>query len=321
MDYHGIEMKGSFLEQRVSSLPTWSASQIARTVYLTTNNKRYYANNVGWVEPEVDNIWTYQDTAPTGWSIITGTEDALLATKGGSRAYNTTGELQAGTWTQSDHTLTENEMPSHTHNVEGGYGCDGAVGASGNGVWNNIMDAYGIDMKGPFIGQRVSSLPTWDVSQIGRTVYLNTTNKRYYANNAGWVEPEVDNIWTYQDTAPTGWTIIPSTSDALITTKGGSRAYNTTGETQAGTWTQPDHTLTENEIPSHAHNVECGYGGDGATGMSGNGVWNYNRSTQSTGGDQAHNHGNEYRPGGDQAHNHGNEYRPLANIGITIARD
>ena len=171
------------------------------------------------------------------------------------------------------------------------------------------MDYHGINMKGPFIGQRVSSLPTWDASQIGRTVYLNTNNKRYYANNVGWVEPEVDNIWTYQDTAPAGWSIIAGTSDALLATKGGARAYNTTGETQAGTWTQPDHTLTEDEMPSHTHQCSLWVtsGGGVATAVGGMGA--------------PHSQVTAYATGGDQPHNHGNEYRPLANVGIVISRD
>lgn len=171
------------------------------------------------------------------------------------------------------------------------------------------MDYHGINMKGPFIGQRVSSLPTWTSGDIGRTVYLNSNNKRYYANNVGWVEPEVDNIWTYQDTAPTGWSIIAGTSDALLACKGGARSYNTTGETQAGTWTQPDHTLTEVEMPSHLHAHRynlLNYDSGGSPVLSvNNGTGSYN--TGST--------------GGDQPHSHGNEHRPLANIGIVISRD
>ena len=98
-------------------------------ISLTTTNKRYYANNVGWVDPDVNKIWTYQDTAPIGWSIITGTSDSLLACKGGGQSYNTVGETQAGTWSQSghyhsmgvhahttsSHTLTESDMPSHSN--------------------------------------------------------------------------------------------------------------------------------------------------------------------------------------------------------------
>ena len=57
-------------------------------------------------------------------------------------------------------------------------------------------------------------------------------------------------IWVYANTAPTGWNIVASTTDALIACKGGSNAYNTTGGQQIGTWTQPNHTHTG---PNHTH--------------------------------------------------------------------
>jgi len=173
------------------------------------------------------------------------------------------------------------------------------------------MDYHGISMKGPFKEQRVSSLPTWISDDIGRTLYLTTNNKRYYANNVGWVEPEVDNIWTYQDTAPAGWSIIAGTSDALLACKGGGQAYNASGETQAGTWTQPDHQLTEDEMPSHIHNYNIYNVLATAYGNPSNALW-YGVST---------NGGTTTPTGDDQPHNHGNEHRPLANVGIVIERD
>lgn len=54
-----------------------------------------------------------QDTAPIGWTIETGCDDALLAVKGGSDAYNVAGGSKLkGTWTQDNHVHTG---PSHTH--------------------------------------------------------------------------------------------------------------------------------------------------------------------------------------------------------------
>jgi len=56
-------------------------------------------------------------------------------------------------------------------------------------------------------------------------------------------------LWLYENTAPTGWSIVAVT-DRVLATKGGSNAYNTTGGTSAGTWTQPNHTHTG---PNHRH--------------------------------------------------------------------
>lgn len=178
MDYHGINMKGPFKGQRVSSLPTWTSDDTGRELYLTTDNKRYYANDVGWIDPNVDKIWTYQDTAPIGWSIVTGTSDSLLACKGGARDYNASGGTQAGTWSmpvhqhlRSHHTHTgpnhTHTGPSHTHTgiahthsvPRDGWGkligaVDGriAVGSTTGSVWqatgNNVTGSGGSGTTG-----------------------------------------------------------------------------------------------------------------------------------------------------------------------------
>jgi hypothetical protein len=57
-------------------------------------------------------MYFYQDTAPTNWTIDSGPADSLLAVKGGSEDYNTSGGATAGSWTPTTHTHTG---PSHTH--------------------------------------------------------------------------------------------------------------------------------------------------------------------------------------------------------------
>lgn len=84
-------------------------------------------------------LWLYEDTAPTGWSIVSGTGDGLIAVKGGAAAYNTSGgtALQ-GTWTQpnhlhttGDHTLTEAELPAHDHGSSGAHTHTGTTASDG----------------------------------------------------------------------------------------------------------------------------------------------------------------------------------------------
>lgn len=70
-------------------------------------------------------MWFYQDAAPSGWTAI-AESDMLLAVKGG--ADYPTGGLTGGVWQQKNHTLTLDEIPSHTHEVEG----TGTQTASGN---------------------------------------------------------------------------------------------------------------------------------------------------------------------------------------------
>jgi hypothetical protein len=119
-------------------------------------------------------------------------------------------------------------------------------------------------------------------------------------------------IYIYENTAPTGWTIVAVT-DRVLAVKGGSQAYNTTGGTQAGTWTQPDHTLSIAEMPSHRHKpddnrkfmtgVNLGGGLDVDSGGQGDATWYTNYQ------------------GGGGAHNHGTTYRPYAAVGIIVSRD
>ena len=133
----------------------------------------------------------------------------------------------------------------------------------------------------------------------------------------------INKIWTYQNTAPSGWSIVASTSDALIACKGGANAYNTTGGQQIGTWTQPNHlhttgshALSVAELAPHAHTLAV-YAWDGsqhtARGSSDSAL-QASQATSSTGSGTAHSHGNTGN-GATAA-----TYRPLANLGIVIEK-
>ena len=125
--------------------------------------------------------------------------------------------------------------------------------------------------------------------------------------------PSGTKMMFYQDIAPTGWTLLNTLDDKLLFVTKGSAAGGETGGGvhSTGTWTQPGHNhtgpshthtlsshvhttsghvLTEPEMPSHNHisaivAAQLGFGGES----------NYLASpggTGSTGGDQAHDHGN-----------------------------
>ena len=114
-------------------------------------------------------------------------------------------------------------------------------------------------------------------------------------------------IYLYEDTAPTGWSVVAVT-DRVLAVKGGSAAYNVAGGNQAGTWTQPDHTLTSDEIPSHTHtqanSVQLGFAGGGTVAVVGAALSDTSGAT-----------------GGGSAHSHGNTYRPYAAVGIIASKD
>jgi len=61
-------------------------------------------------------LWIYENTAPIGWS-ISSVADRVLGIAGGSLAYSVGGGNLAGSWTLPNHTLTTNEIPSHTHGI------------------------------------------------------------------------------------------------------------------------------------------------------------------------------------------------------------
>ncbi len=105
--------------------------------------------------------------------------------------------------------------------------------------------------------------------------------------------------WFYLNTAPPGWKALTTGADTVLGVSGGSQAYNVNGGSQAGTWTQPDHTLTVDEIPAHNHSIDS-YLSYGTTYHEVGGISDKvdtgSVNTDSTGGGSAHNHGTTYRP-------------------------
>lgn len=131
------------------------------------------------------------------------------------------------------------------------------------------MDAYGQNNRGQLWVQKVSALPTWSSADIGRVLLLTTSGDLYYASNIAWVKvggagfESGVKMYFYQNSAPVGWVIDATVTDALIGVKGGTSSYNIAGGNVAGTWTQPSHShsggavdshvLTVAELPPHEH--------------------------------------------------------------------
>ena len=129
-------------------------------------------------------------------------------------------------------------------------------------------------------------------------------------------------VWFYLNVAPTGWTIDTSAADTILAVKGGANAYNVAGGNQAGTWTQPGHILTKDELASHGHGNLYAY-------MNGTPSYGVGGGVQSVcaavgGGDStlmnASVTGSISGSAGDQSHNHGTTWRPLANVGIICTK-
>jgi hypothetical protein len=79
---------------------------------IATNAADIAAAKLVLYAPSGLNMYFYEDTAPTGWTINAAPADSLLSVKGGSQAYNAAGGQVLGSWTPTGHTHTG---PSHTH--------------------------------------------------------------------------------------------------------------------------------------------------------------------------------------------------------------
>jgi len=124
-------------------------------------------------------------------------------------------------------------------------------------------------------------------------------------------------IWLYADSLNAAmsacWSIVASVGDTLLAIKGGT-TY-TTGGTSAGTWTQPNHTLTLAEIPPHIHRV-TNVSREGQAANPHDYVTTFLKSPYKT---IATSDGSSDGLLG-QAHNHGSTYRPLARVGLLIRK-
>lgn len=104
-----------------------------------------------------------QSVAPTGWTKSTAHDNKALrvvsgtAGSGGSVAFTTAFASKAVSGTVGNTTLTESQMPSHTHQHGGGQNGDyvGLGGAGGQGGWgfanninNNIYRSFNYNTGG-----------------------------------------------------------------------------------------------------------------------------------------------------------------------------
>lgn len=157
-------------------------------------------------------------------------------------------------------------------------------------------------LKSSFSG---AALPA---NAVDGTIWKDTGKKTWKGYNGassfGFMHGDANQkIWIYRDTAMDGWVVDTSVTDRVLAIKGGYNAYNISGGSLGGTWTQPSHTLTISEIPSHAHRMAGYTAGNVDLGGSG-GLLHYGGTlnTDSVGGGGAHSHG-------------GTTYRPAAAVG------
>jgi hypothetical protein len=166
--------------------------------------------------------------------------------------------------------------------------------------------------------------------------WFDTSDKvlkiRNQANN-GWRSvfygDATHKIWIYANSAEDGWTVYSTVTDRVLAVKGGSQAYNVSGGSTGGTWTQPSMTLSLTQIPSHGHSVSLNSNGahthtttlyantTGDGGDSGNwGSADSSSTARTTSSNGSHTHTvNQSNAGSGGSHNHGSTYRPAAAVG------
>jgi len=125
-------------------------------------------------------------------------------------------------------------------------------------------------------------------------------------------------VYLYENTAPTGWSIVAVT-DSVLAVKGGTNAYNVNGGNAGGTWTISgitggSHALSIAELAAHTHSTLAGATGNPAGNYASltTAVYNYGINvSESTGSGAAHSHG---------ASTHAGTWRPAAAVGIIVTK-
>ncbi len=118
-------------------------------------------------------------------------------------------------------------------------------------------------------------------------------------------------LYLYENTAPTGWTIV-SVTDRVLAVKGGANAYNVNGGNPGGAWAQPDHVHAG---PSHSHSHSHRWYGISGSGpyLGGTNVVAFSIDTDT-----------DSTPGGTGDTGNGatvNSWRPAAAVGIIVSKD
>jgi len=123
MDFHGIEMQGSFKALTVidASALVWDEDE-GKVVYDQLTEQIWIADDTDWKyggqyvdTPLGTEMWFYSNVAPAGWQISAGIAgDELIAIKGSS-GYAVGGTAD-GSWTTPAHA---HNMNSHAHTFSG----------------------------------------------------------------------------------------------------------------------------------------------------------------------------------------------------------
>ena len=135
-----------------------------------------------------------------------------------------------------------------------------AAGHVGQTDLQNMENNF-LALKSSFSG---ASAPAGPVAGLQ---YMDTgsgTLKIYDAAGAAWLAQLMGDatqlMWVYRNDTCDGWVVDATVTDAGLAIKGGAQAYNVNGGNIAGSWTQPDGTISIAQMPAHDHTPGTGVG-------------------------------------------------------------
>jgi hypothetical protein len=155
MKFHGIDVVGKFITQRVDSLPAWAASDEGRILYVTPSGEMYFGGDSGWIEIPRDpiNAWytisgdsgstdpnTQQDTLSlTGaGTVSTSVSGDVVTISGSSPDAFTTVDGDVGTSIQPDDQSDTLTFAGSTNITTSGDATSDTLTIIGVNIWNQI---------------------------------------------------------------------------------------------------------------------------------------------------------------------------------------
>jgi len=147
--------------------------------------------------------------------------------------------------------------------------------------------SYGLEMNGPFVAEKVSSVPSWTIDDEGRILYDDVANRLYYGNNQGWVlledHPTGAIKMIASDSIPYGYL---ACDGSAISRSAYARLFSVIGTT----WGIGDGSVTFN-LPNLMNKFPLGVGGAHTIGQSGGSDTKDFTHTHTIVSQVGHNHG------------------------------
>ena len=137
MDFHGINTVGKIWIERINSKPGFINDYVGRMIFALDTQTLSFGTSAGWIDiisatqggitnpaiPTGEIILFDSATAVFGYALLATVDDELVYISSGGAG----GTKPGSTWTQpthlhstQDHTLTVDEMPSHSHPPKAG---------------------------------------------------------------------------------------------------------------------------------------------------------------------------------------------------------